>query len=178
MADEKNLDQDENLDIDEQNIEAVDYIGQIRKMQKNTVPLEKFNKVVADNKALSKAISDGVLDDVDDSIEDKEPTTKEKQKRQQELRDRLLNTSVDRSNLDIAKDAVELRDITIELDGPDKDPFLPKGSLVTVTQQDYIKAKNVADCWKHCIDYANGDSEIFTTELQRLTKDAMPFNRR
>ena len=37
------------------------------------------------------------------------------------------------------------------------------------------KGEDVAKCFEHCIEFAEGDSALFTNELNRLTKDTGPF---
>ena len=51
------------------------------------------------------------------------------------------------------------------------DPFLPAGHNVVATDTDRAAAQKVAEAVKHCIDVAEGDSLVFTNELQRLTAD-------
>ena len=43
------------------------------------------------------------------------------------------------------------------------------------TNEDYEAAQKVADAFQSCIDVAEGDPEIFTRELMRITKDAAPL---
>ena len=51
------------------------------------------------------------------------------------------------------------------------DPFLPYGKQISPTRQDEETAAKVAQIYQECIDYAEGDSEVFTNELQRRTRD-------
>ena len=166
---EKNLDQVLDDTGQETKIDANEYLENLRKLKMNTVSKDLYQKAINDNKKLADALLDG--DVVGDTPKEKELTTLDKQKRQQELRNIIFDNSKDKTNLELAKDMVELRDLTIELDGPNNDPFLPKGSLISATQDDYIKAKNVADTFKQCIEVADGNSDIFTRELQRVTVD-------
>ena len=75
------------------------------------------------------------------------------------------------NNLEYCKAAVELRDALIE--NGEKDPFLPFGHNVVTTDSDYETANRVASVLKECIDYAEGDSDIFTNEIQRRTVDVV-----
>ena len=79
----------------------------------------------------------------------------------------------DLSNLDYAKKALTLRNELIEREGVDI--FVGKGSKLTPDESDYAAAQKVADAFQQCIDVADGDSEIFTRELMRITKDVAPL---
>jgi hypothetical protein len=54
------------------------------------------------------------------------------------------------------------------------DPFLPVGSRVAPTHDEIETAENVAEIYRECIEYADGNSEVFTNELMRRTVDLMP----
>ena len=47
------------------------------------------------------------------------------------------------------------------------DPFVPTGSKIKPTDEDFAKAKKVADTLQECVDYADGDPDVFTDELKR-----------
>lgn len=51
------------------------------------------------------------------------------------------------------------------------DIFAPNSSQYHATEEDYRKAQNVADVMQECIDYAQGNPEVFTQELMRRTND-------
>jgi hypothetical protein len=63
------------------------------------------------------------------------------------------------------------------MDLGEEDCFVPQGSQITATDEDRRLAQKVADGLQECIDYAQGNSEVFTNELQRITKDVR-INRR
>ena len=58
------------------------------------------------------------------------------------------------------------------------DPFLPQGKQIAATSDDIKSANRVAEALKDCVEYANGDSQLFTNELQRITRDVIPAARR
>ena len=82
----------------------------------------------------------------------------------------------DELNLEYVKTAVELRDALIAQG--QKDPFLPYGEGILPTAEDVECANRVANVYKECIEYADGDPDIFTSELQRRTVDAGPIKRK
>lgn len=138
-----------------------DYIKVIEDMKKNTVPKELYNKLKSENsKILDAYINDKKID-----VNRKEETVNV-----DELRKDLFGKEL--SNLDYAKKALKLRTELIKRG--ERDPFLPVGSQVKETQNTYEAAERVASVLQDCVDYAQGDSNLFTAELQRRTKDAMP----
>ena len=90
------------------------------------------------------------------------------------LRKQLFNNSREKniSNVDYISNALKLRDALLEKG--ERDPFVPYGDKVTLTAEHFDKANMVAEVLKECVEFADGDSGIFTAELQRRTKDTMP----
>ena len=142
-----------------------DYIDQIKKLKESSVSKDDYNKLKADNKKLIDALANGsqINDKVEPNINAIEKIN--------ELRKKLFGKGNNLNNLEYCKTAVELRDSLIE-DG-ERDPFLPFGHNVIATDSDIESANRVANIMKECIDYADGDSDIFTNELQRRTVDVV-----
>ena len=139
----------------------VDYIQMIEDFKNKTVPIEKYNSVVRENKELV----DKILNGGDGDPEEYEQMELDIESCKKDLFESFEHSS----NLEIAEKVLKLREAMIDQGLPD--PFLPIGKNVRVSEEDIKKANNVADVFEHCIDYAEGDSEAFTTELMRLTKD-------
>lgn len=155
---EKNSDSSqEQVQGQEQPFDPIEAINEIKQ---NTVPKEQYQKVLDEKNKYLKALIDGsqVVD------ENKEPVDISK------LRQELFNG--DLNNLDYAKKALQLRDELIEKKGVDI--FVGKGSKLVPTDDDYAAAQKVADAFQSCIEIADGDSEIFTRELMRITNDIAP----
>ena len=142
-----------------------DYIDQIKKLKENSVSKDDYNKLKADNKKLIDALANGTQ--VEGVVEPKVSTVD----KINELRTKLFSKVSNLNNLDYCKTAVELRDALIE--NGEKDPFLPFGHNVLATDSDYESAERVANVMKECIDYADGNDDIFTNELQRRTVDVV-----
>ena len=53
------------------------------------------------------------------------------------------------------------------------DPFLPMGAQIAPTADDEAKAEKAAQIYQECIDYADGDSKLFTQELMRRTNTSI-----
>ena len=139
-----------------------DPVQAINELKKNSVSKEKYDKVVEEKNKYLKALIDG--NQVAEA-QPKEPVDLDA------LRTDLFTK--DMSNLEYAKKALTLRNELIEREGVDI--FVGRGSKLTPDENDYKAAQKVADAFQECIDVADGDSEIFTRELMRITKDAAPL---
>ena len=142
-----------------------DYIAQIKNLKENSVSKDDYNKLRLDNRRLIDALANGTQ--LEGKVEPKMSTVENINN----LRKKLFSKGNNLSNLEYCKTAVELRDALIE--NGERDPFLPFGHEVVATDSDYESANRVATILKECIDYAEGDSNIFTNELQRRTVDVV-----
>ena len=133
-----------------------DYITAIKELKQNSVDRSEYDKLKAENKKLIQAVVNG------QSIEGE---SKPEYRDVNEIRDELFNH--EHNNLDYVTLALELRNTLIAKG--ETDPFLPVGSQISPTADDAEKAEKVAQVFQECIDYANGDSALFTQELQRRT---------
>lgn len=143
-----------------------DYIAQIKNLKENSVSKDDYNKLKADNKKLIDALANGTQ--IEGMVVEPKVSAVENINN---LRKRLFSKGNDLNNLEYCKAAVELRDALIEKG--ERDPFLPFGHDVIATDSDYESANRVSTIIKECIDYADGDSDIFTNELQRRTVDVV-----
>lgn len=140
-----------------------DYIDTIAEMKRNSVSRSKYEKLQEENRNLLRSLANG--ETIDQPVV-KEPVDIDK------LRQDLFNK--ENNNLDFITKAMELREALIE--SGQEDPFLPKGHNVQITDADRATAEKVAEAFQHCIDYADGDSGVFTNELMRITKDTFRPN--
>lgn len=134
------------------------YIEAIKEMKQNTVSRSEYNKVVEENRNLLKSLVNGETIDA--------PTKKEEIDID-DLRDSLFNR--ENTNLEYAKKSLLLRKELMARGM--EDPFVPVGHNVQTTEADRATAQKVAEALEHCIEYADGDSSVFTNELMRITKD-------
>ena len=162
MIDEKDLNSVTSQEGDTTETEF-DPVQAINELKQNSVSKEAYNKVVEEKNKYLKALIDG--SQVAEA-QPKEPVDLDA------LRKDLFGK--DLSNLEYAKKALQLRNELIERDGVDI--FVGKGSKLAPDESDYVAAQKVADAFQSCIDVADGDSEIFTRELMRITKDVAPQN--
>lgn len=138
---------------------APDYIATIQQLRDSTVSKEQYQKVKDENQRLLKTLVEGGQLEQSSTAQDTMSID--------ELRNNLMHE--DMTNLEYWQTALDLRKKL--MDKGQKDPFLPWSKDYVPTEQDIATAKRVADVVGQCIDYADGDSSIFTNELQRVTVD-------
>lgn len=143
--------------------EAFDPIKEIENLKKNMISRAEYDKIVEERNKYAKALIEGT--EAPDTPAET-PTIDVK-----EIRKDLF--SKDLTNLDFAEKALALRSKLIETKGIDI--FVPSGAKISPTNEDYVAAQKVADGLQSCVEVADGDPEIFTRELMRITKDvALP----
>ena len=140
-----------------------DYLAAIKELKQNSVDRSEYDKLRAVNKKLIDAVVNG-------QPGQEEPVfTKHSKEQIDDLRNELFNSPRELNNLEYITKAMELREALMENGEPD--PFLPVGKQISPTRDDLEGAEKVAQVYKECIDYAEGDSEVFTNELMRRTRD-------
>ena len=148
--------------------DSIDYIEAIKEMKQNSVDRSTYDKLKSENQRLLDALVQGKEIEITNN---KEPVDINK------LRKELFdNRDKNISNLDYVSNALKLRDALLEKG--ERDPFVPYGDKVTLTAEHFDKANMVAEVLKECVEFADGDSGIFTAELQRRTKETMPRYKR
>lgn len=146
--------------------DASSYIEAIKEMKRNSVSKADFERLQAENKELMKALVNGETIDI-------EPP---KAVDVNALRNEIFDADKELLNLEYVTKALELRDAVIEAGG--EDPFVPHGNKIAPTTDDYEAAERVASVFKECVEYADGDSALFTQELMRRTIDVAPLMRK
>ena len=162
MINEKDLNSESANEVNTTETEF-DPVQAINELKQNSVSKEDYNKVVAEKNKYLKALIDG---NQVAEVQNKEPVDIDG------LRKEMFGGEKDLTNIEYVKKALELRNALIERDGVDI--FVGRGSKLTPTDEDYEAAQRVADGFQQCIDVAQGDSEIFTRELMRITEDVVP----
>lgn len=142
--------------------DSIDYISAINEIKQNSVDKVQYEKLKAENKKLLDALVEGKQVDV----------PKEEKLDVNQLRGKLFKEYGDLANVNFIDTSLKLRKALIE--NGERDPFLPYGDRVVLTQEMIDTAEHTADVLQECLDFAEGDSGIFTAELQRRTVDALP----
>lgn len=142
-----------------------EYINTINDLKANSVSKEKYDQLVKEKNGLIEALKTGGQVNIQ-SEEEKVDID--------QLRNELYGVNKkDMTNLEYFEKTLKLRKAL--LDQGEKDPFLPNGEGYTETAEDIEKANYYASVYQECIDYAQGNSQLFTQELQRRTKDDTPL---
>ncbi len=140
-----------------------DYLAAIKELKEKSVDRSEYDKLRAENKKLIDAVVNGQLG------QEEQVVVKHSKEQIDELRNDLFNSPRELNNLEFITKTMELREALMENGEPD--PFLPVGKQISPTRDDIEGAEKVAQVYKECIDYAEGDSEVFTNELMRRTRD-------
>lgn len=140
-----------------------DYLAAIKELKENSVDRSEYDKLRAENKKLIDAVVNG------QPGQEEQVVSKHSKEQIDDLRNELFNSPRELNNLEYITKAMELREALIENGEPD--PFLPVGKQISPTRDDIEGAEKVAQVYKECIEYADGDSEVFTNELMRRTRD-------
>lgn len=139
------------------------YIEAIGELKKNSVPREKFDKLMEENKQLLKTITEYPANGNSEKVQEKPKEDINA------LRKALYGSEVELNNLEYIDKTLRLRKALMDEGKPD--PFVGRGEKFVPDDNDYKSAEKVADILQQCVDYAQGDSEVFTNELQRRIID-------
>lgn len=145
-----------------------EYIDTINDLKANTVPKAKYDQAMEEKKQLIEALKTGGQVNVQGE--------EEKIDVDQIRQDMFGTNKKDMTNLEYITNALKLRKALLERG--ERDPFLPNDADYVETQDDIDKANYYAEVYQECIDYANGNAQLFTQELQRRTKDDSLINGR
>ena len=140
-----------------------DYLAAIKELKENSVNRSEYEKLRAENKKLIDTVVNGLPG------QEEQVFVKHSKEQIDDLRNELFNSPRELNNLEFITKTMELREALMENGEPD--PFLPVGKQISPTRDDIEGAEKVAQVYKECIEYAEGDSEVFTNELMRRTRD-------
>lgn len=149
---EQSVTQQENVEQDTNN-----YIEAIKEMKANSVSKDAYKKLQEENKKLLESLIAG------ETIEAPKTTVEEKVDLN-ELRKHLDEAE---SPIDYCKTSLKLHEETLKQLG--YNDYLPNGKKIRPTKEDEEKANLFIEQIKECIDYADGDDQLFIQELQRRT---------
>jgi hypothetical protein len=147
---------------------SVDYISAINEIKANSVSKSEYNKLREENQNLLKTLVEGGTIKQEEYVMEKVDIEK--------LRKELFDPDASLTNLEYVKKSLDLRNAVIDNGGVD--PFLPFKINSSYTSDEIATANKVASIFEECIEYADGNSELFTQELMRRTEDAMPMRGR
>lgn len=137
------------------------YINAINELKATTVSRDAYDRVKQENKQLLDSLVSGNIPQ--DLVKKTEKPDISK------LRQELYGGERELTNLEFAEKTLALRDALIGSGATD--PFLPTGEKARITSDTIDAADRVATVLRECVEFAEGDSGIFTAELQRRTVD-------
>ena len=149
---EKKTSETQPKEVDDTN----NYIEAIREIKANSVSKDAYAKLQDENKKLIDALKTGQTIEIPAAAEEKVDL--------QELRNHLNNCE---SPIDYCKTSLKLHDETLKQTGIND--YLPNGKKIRPTKEDVEKSELFINTIKECIDYADGDDQLFIQELQRRT---------
>lgn len=155
----------ENINENVENQE-VDYIQAINDLKANTVDRDKYDKLKEENKKLLNSLVTG--NTIDTPKQEAGLTI-------DEMRQKLFG-GTELTNIDYVKTVLDLRDALIAKG--ERDPFLPIGNNVAITNELCQNMEDVARGLREMVDFADGDSGVFTAEYQRRVQDPIIPGRR
>ena len=142
-----------------------DYVEALKKLRDTTVPKTEYEKLKGENKRLLDTLVSGGSIDPEAAPGDKRTT--------EEIREQLFERET--TNLQYWQNALALRERVMDEGG--RDPFLPYAHDYVPTEEDIAASERVVEAVTMCIERADGDPDIFTNELQRITVDTVPRKR-
>lgn len=137
-----------------------DYIDALKQLKANSVSKEEYDRVKAENRRLLNDVINGATDYAQETKLSDKPDINV-------LRKELFDRDGSLTNLDYVSKALQLRQAVMDDGG--EDPFLPIGRTISPTDEDRAVAKKLANGLQHCVDFAEGNPDLFTAELQRIT---------
>lgn len=152
--------EDEQQQQTENTSDNVDYIQALSDLKHNSVPIEKYNKLKEDNQKLLNSFVNGENIQQDNKVEKVDVA---------QIRESMFGVKAKQmTNLEFIDNALKLRKQILDDGGADI--FVPSGHKVQTTHNDYESAQRVAKVLQECVDYADGNCEVFTDELKRRIK--------
>lgn len=146
-----------------------DYVSAIEELKAGSVEKSKYDALQAECSKLIKALANG---------ERLEGSTQSAAKpNMQELRAQMCDlASKGAPNVEVVSKALEMVDAAAELGLPH--PFIPSGSQITATAEDYDAAERVTTKLRELVDACGGNNDIFTATLMSQLVDVPVTARR
>ena len=146
-----------------------DYVSAIEELKAGSVEKSKYDALQAECSKLIKALANG------ERLEGS--TQPEAKPDMQKLRAQMCDlASKGAPNVEVVSKALEMVDAAAELGLPH--PFIPSGSQITATAEDYDAAERVTTKLRELVDACGGNNDIFTATLMSQLVDVPVTARR
>lgn len=133
------------------------YIDAIQELKENSVDRKIYDKLKTERDQLVQTLIDG--GSISTEVETKVRSLAE-------CREAFKAKTT--SQCEYMENLLALRDAAIREGQPD--PFVATGHHVTPNPYSYQRAQEIADIYRECLDYADGDDKVFMNEIQRRMK--------
>ena len=130
------------------------YIQTIQELKENSVDRKIFDKMKSERDMLIKSLANGSTSEASESVQVRSLADCKA--------DFLTKTT---SQCEYMERVLALRDAAMR--EVQSDPFVAEGHHVKPTAYDYQRAQEIADIYRECLDYAEGDDQIFMNEINR-----------
>jgi hypothetical protein len=159
---------EQELELQQQEQEEESAADIINELRANSVPKQKYDRIVEENRKLMRSLANG------EQIEVKAPEKPDIA----ELDKALYTDDVQHlSDLEMISKTLELRKALIDETG--EDIFIPVGKRFAPEDNDIAQAEKVADVFQQCVDAADGDSYKFVRLLDdRIMDVPLPMSKR
>ena len=142
----------------------VDYVEAIKELKENSVSKAEYAKLKAENQKLIKSLING-----ESLPQDQQP---KKEIDVVGIEKRLASKDPTIRYIDGFKMMLDLREA--DLAAGKVDPFIPATKRDGYTQADLDACQRRAEIYQECLDEANGNNEVFISELYNRMVDTMP----
>lgn len=154
---------DEITTTTETEIQEPNYVEEIQQWKQNSVPLDKYNKLLAEHKNAMDALMNGgqlTQEAGPDTIMDYKA----------EL-GKLIHGEEAHTNLDFVKRTLEIREAGLAQGENINMPFGPKAEY---TENDEAETEAIAAALQECVDKANGNPSAFNFYFDQMMVDNTP----
>lgn len=144
----------EEMILENEQTDNTAYIQAIQELKDNSVDRKLYNKLRDERDMLIKSLANG----------DTFATAEVEQVRSlTECREDFCTRT--NSQCEYMERLLALRDAAMREGQPD--PFVAEGHYVKPTAYDYQRAQEIADIYRECLDYADGNDQVFMNEVYR-----------
>lgn len=130
------------------------YINVIQELKENSIDRKLYDKLKGERDALIQSLANGETLPAGEAIQERTLS---------ECREDFLEKT--NSQCEYMEKVLALRDAAMREGQPD--PFVASGHHLKPSQYDYQRAQEIADTYRECLDYAEGDDKVFMNEILR-----------
>lgn len=130
------------------------YINAIQELKENSIDRKLYEKMKSERDALIVSLANGETLPTGEAIQERTLT---------ECREDFVTKT--NSQCEYMEKVLALREAAMREGQPD--PFIAEGHHLKPTQYNYQRGQEIADIYRECLDYAEGDDKVFMNEILR-----------